>query len=54
MKLTFLGLLWLYEKNNQSGFIGIGSVNISEQFDMMESMDLMDLQVVHKMPFYKN
>lgn len=40
-------------KNNQSGFIGIGSVNISEHFDMMESMDLMDLQVVHRMPFLK-
>ena len=24
-------------KNNQSGFIGIGSVNISEHYNMMES-----------------
>ena len=38
----------------ESGFIGIGSVDISKHFDMMESMDLMDLQVVHRMPFYKN
>ena len=41
-------------KNNQSGFIGIGSVDICEHFYMMESMDLMDLQVVHIIPFYKN
>ena len=38
-------------KNYQGGFIGIGSVDICEHFNMMESMDLMDLQVVHRMPF---
>ena len=41
-------------KNYQGGFIGIGSVDSSEHFNMMESMDLMDLQVVQRMPFYKN
>ena len=41
-------------KNDQSGFVGIGSLDILEHFTMMESMDLMDLQVVHIMPFYKN
>ena len=40
--------------NDQSFFIGIGSVDVSEHFNMMESMDLMDPQVVHRMPFYKN
>ena len=40
-------------KNNQSGFIGIGSMDNFEYFNMMESMDLTDLQVVRGMTFKK-
>ena len=40
-------------KNNQSGFIGIGLVDIFEHLNMMETRDLMDLQVFYRMPFYK-
>ena len=42
------------QKNNQSGFIGVGLVDISEHFNMKDLMDLMDLQVVCRMLIYKN
>ena len=41
-------------KNNQTGFIGIGSVDISKHFDMMESRGFMDLQEVYRNIFLKN
>ena len=41
-------------RNDQGDFIGSGSMDISKHFNMMESMDLMDPQAVHRMPFYKN
>ena len=53
----WVGLFWDtsgHMRNDQGDFIGSGSMDISKYFNMMESMDLMDRQVVHRMPLYKN
>ena len=40
-------------RNDQSGFIGIGSVDISEHFNMMESMDLWICKKCTEIYFWK-
>ena len=42
-----------YMKNNESGFIGIGSVDISEHFNMMESRDLWICKKCKEILFWK-
>ena len=53
MNLTFLDISG-YLKNNQSGFIGIESVDISEHFNMMEPMDLWICKKCTEIFFLKN